>query len=197
MGHRAVFTKGGLGDMNRRGIGIWCILSWLFFLPLFSFAGEIYRWTDEKGAVHFTDDLSQIPARYQNQFEKKEIKEEVSETGEEQTVPENPSAKPQAKPDRAKEHLEAYERKIEAKKAVEKRIATLEEEMRAVEERMKQLKEAVEFQRHVPQYRYYPGFRVRLEDPPSERERLQVRIQNIKKEIAALEEQRSKIIRGL
>ena len=47
----------------------------------------------------------------------------------------------QGKPDRAKDDLEAYERKIESKKAIEKKIAGLEEEMRAAEKPIKQLKE--------------------------------------------------------
>ena len=95
--------------------------------------------------------------------------------------------------------MEAYERKIESKKAIEKKIAALEEEMRAAEERIKQLKETEEYQHSVTRYRLDRGGRavVPIEEPPTERERLQLRIRNIKKEIAALEKQRSKIIRGL
>ena len=29
-------------------------------------AAEIYRWTDEGGTVHFTQDLSQVPPRYRD-----------------------------------------------------------------------------------------------------------------------------------
>ncbi len=189
----------GLGNMFRGSIGIWVLLWWLFFSPPFLSAGEVYRWTDEKGVVHFTDDLSQIPAQYQKQFEKREVKEEFSEPDKKLTVPTKPSVPLQGKPDRAKEDLDAYERKIEAKKAIERKIAVLEEEMRAAEERIKQLKETEEYQHSVPRYRYDRGGRgyVPIEEPPTERDRLQVRIQNIKKEIGALEEQRSKIIRGL
>jgi aspartyl protease family protein len=32
-------------------------------------AAEIYRWTDENGRVHFTQDLGQVPARYRKQAE--------------------------------------------------------------------------------------------------------------------------------
>ena len=185
--------------MFRGSIGIWVILSCLFFLPPFSFAGEIYRWTDEKGVVYFTDDFSKIPPQYQKQFEKREVKEEVYEADKKQTIPGKPSMTLKGKPDQAKQDLDIYERKIEAKKAIEKKIAGLEEEMRAAEERIKQLKESEEFQRSVTRYRYDRGGRavVPIEEPSSERERLQLRIQNIKKEIAALEEQRSKIIRSL
>jgi chromosome segregation ATPase len=189
----------GLGNMFRRSIGIWAILWWFFFLPPFSFAGEIYRWTDEKGVVYFTDDFSKIPPQYQNQLEKREMKEEVYEIDKKQTIPEKPSMTLQGKPDPAKQDLDIYERKIESKKAIERKIAVLEEEMRAAEERIKQLKETEEYQHSVTRYRLDRGGRavVPIEEPPTERERLQLRIQNIKKEIAALEEQRSKIIRGL
>ena len=185
--------------MFRGGMGIWAILLGLFFSRSFSFAGEIYRWTDEKGVVHFTDDLSQIPAQYQNQFEKREVKEEVYEPDKKLTVPGKPSMTPQGKPDPVKQDLDLYERKIESKKAIERKIAVLEEEMRAAEERIKQLKETEEYQHSVTRYRYDRGGRgyVPIEEPPTERDRLQVRIQNIKKEIGALEEQRSKIIKGL
>jgi len=186
-------------DLFRCRIGIWAILWWLFFLPPFSFAGEIYCWTDEKGVVYFTDDFSKIPPQYQNQLEKREMKEEVYEIDKKQTIPEKPSVTMQGKPDRAKQDLDIYERKIESKKAIEKKIAVLEEEMRAAEEWIKQLKETEEYQHSVTRYRYDRGGRdyVPREEPPTERERLQLRIRNIKKEIAALEEQRSKIIKGL
>jgi chromosome segregation ATPase len=163
------------------------------------FAGEIYRWTDEKGVVYFTDDFSKVPPQYQKQFEKREVKEEVYEIDKKQTVPGKPSVNLQGKPERAKDDLEAYERKIESKKAIEKKIAVLEEEMRAAEERIKQLKETEEYQHSVTRYRLDRGGRavVPIEEPPTERERLQLRIRNIKKEIAALEEQLSQIKRSL
>ncbi len=189
----------GLGNLFRGSIGIWPILLWLFFSPTFLFAGEIYRWTDEKGVVYFTDDFSKVPPQYQKQFDKREVKEEVYEIDKKQTIPGKPSMTLQGKPDRAKDDLDIYERKIESKKAIEKKIAVLEEEMRAAEERIKQLKETEEYQHSVTQYRLDRGGRasVPIEEPPTERERLQLRIRNIKKEIAALEEQRSKIIKGL
>jgi len=35
--------------------------------PADSSAGEIYRWTDEQGNLHFTSDLQQVPKAYRNQ----------------------------------------------------------------------------------------------------------------------------------
>jgi lipopolysaccharide export system permease protein len=33
----------------------------ILFLIVPSFSGEVYRWTDEGGTIHFTDDRSKIP----------------------------------------------------------------------------------------------------------------------------------------
>jgi chromosome segregation ATPase len=186
-------------DFFRGSIGIWAILLWFFFSLTFLFAGEIYRWTDEKGVVYFTDDLSKIPPQYQKQLEKREMKEEVYEADKKQTIPGKPSMTLQGKPGRAKQDSDIYERKIESKKAIEGKIAMLEEEMRAAEERIKQLKETEEYQHSVTRYRYDKGGRAvaPIDEPPTERERLQLRIRNIKKEIAALEEQLSQIKRSL
>ncbi|NWF92029.1 MAG: DUF4124 domain-containing protein [Syntrophaceae bacterium] len=42
-----------------------------------SFA-QVYKWVDEKGGVHFTDDITQVPERYRPQIEKLETPEESS-----------------------------------------------------------------------------------------------------------------------
>ena len=44
-------------------------LAFLIFLLAVSASAEIYRWTDESGRVHFTQDLGQVPARYRKQAE--------------------------------------------------------------------------------------------------------------------------------
>ena len=51
----------------------------LLFSTEFSFA-EVYKWVDEKGVVHFTDDFIQIPEKYRPRVEKLEISEERVET---------------------------------------------------------------------------------------------------------------------
>lgn len=43
-----------------------------------SFAQTIYRWVDEKGTVHFTDDLTLVPEKYRRQLEKEEPSEKPS-----------------------------------------------------------------------------------------------------------------------
>jgi len=52
------------------------ILVGIITLPLIAGGQEIYQWVDEKGTVHFTDDFSQIPEKYQDQVKKKKTPEE-------------------------------------------------------------------------------------------------------------------------
>ena len=40
--------------------------------------GEMYRWVDEQGAVHFTDDLSNIPEKYREGVETRKSPKETS-----------------------------------------------------------------------------------------------------------------------
>jgi hypothetical protein len=35
-----------------------------------AFGQEVYRWVDEKGTVHFTDDLGQVPEKYREKIQK-------------------------------------------------------------------------------------------------------------------------------
>jgi len=47
------------------------ILFLLFFIFLTEFAfAEVYKWVDERGVVHFTDDIIQIPEKYRPQIER-------------------------------------------------------------------------------------------------------------------------------
>jgi len=45
-------------------------------------AKEVYKWVDEKGTVHFSEDESSVPERYKEQIEKKYMSEEVKGTEE-------------------------------------------------------------------------------------------------------------------
>ena len=40
--------------------------------------GEMYKWVDEKGTVHFTDDLSTIPEKYREDAESRKFLQETS-----------------------------------------------------------------------------------------------------------------------
>jgi len=43
-----------------------------------SLAQETYQWVDDKGTVHFTDDVGKIPEKYQDQVKKKEPPPELA-----------------------------------------------------------------------------------------------------------------------
>ena len=38
---------------------------------MLAFGQEVYRWVDEKGMVHFTDDLTLVPEKYRDQVQQK------------------------------------------------------------------------------------------------------------------------------
>jgi peptidoglycan hydrolase CwlO-like protein len=42
----------------------------LLFFSAPTFGQEVYKWVDEKGIVHFTDDLGQVPEKYRGQIQK-------------------------------------------------------------------------------------------------------------------------------
>ena len=169
------------GEIKMR-IGIWVILLSFFFSPFFSFAKEIYRWTDEKGDVHLTDDFSKIPPQYQNQVEKTGIKEEVSKPAEKRSEKTSkPLVKSKSKSDRTKEEWEAYDKKIKQKKAIEGKIEKLEEELKENEKQLEKVKDSL----------------VRDRKRQSKEEKLRLKIRDLKKKIADLENQLSKIKKNL
>jgi hypothetical protein len=51
------------------GLILYCAVSW---------GQEIYQWRDEKGVLHFTDDMSLVPERYRNQVQEKKVLKESS-----------------------------------------------------------------------------------------------------------------------
>jgi peptidoglycan hydrolase CwlO-like protein len=42
----------------------------LLFYSASAFGQEVYKWVDEKGIVHFTDDLGEVPEKYREQIQK-------------------------------------------------------------------------------------------------------------------------------
>jgi len=56
--------------MNMRRLLIYFgLLSLLLLIPLFLWSGEVYKWVDEKGTVHLTDDPIKIPEKHRPQTE--------------------------------------------------------------------------------------------------------------------------------
>jgi len=51
----------------------------VLFVSEFSFA-EVYKWVDDKGGVHFTDDITQVPEKYRPKAERMGLSEDKEET---------------------------------------------------------------------------------------------------------------------
>jgi chromosome segregation ATPase len=60
------------------------ILILLFLFTATLSHAQVYKWVDEKGIVHFTDDITQIPEKYRRAIEKREATEEKIETKKEE-----------------------------------------------------------------------------------------------------------------
>ncbi len=58
---------------------VFLIILIVFFAIEISFS-EVFKWVDEKGAVHFTDDITQIPEKYRPQANKIELPEDKEES---------------------------------------------------------------------------------------------------------------------
>ena len=56
----------------------WALMAALILLLVVcpSRAKEVYKWVDEKGTVHFSEDESSVPEEYREQLEKKSVEEE-------------------------------------------------------------------------------------------------------------------------
>ena len=70
--------------MVRKARNAWVLMGALILLPTVypPDAKEVYKWIDEKGTVHFSEDESSVPERYKEQIEKKYMSEEVKGTEE-------------------------------------------------------------------------------------------------------------------
>ena len=50
----------------------------LLTLSFSAFSQEIYQWVDEKGTLHFTDDLTLVPEKFRDQVQRKKTPQEPS-----------------------------------------------------------------------------------------------------------------------
>ena len=172
---------------------LWAILL-MIFLPIpCLYSGEIYRWMDEKGTIHITDDESKIPEQYSDQAERIEVREEILKEVER-------IDRPEEGPDPVKDYLENIEKKIEMKKSMEKKISELEEELKLSEESLKRIEE---YERE--DYFYYQPFKdprtgkwVPVASPYyEEKRRLKAKIDAIQAEIKRVQEKISQLMRSL
>jgi hypothetical protein len=61
-------------------ITLFILLAGMITLPFVARSQDIYQWVDEKGTVHFTDNLNQIPEKYQDQVKEKKTSPEPAST---------------------------------------------------------------------------------------------------------------------
>ena len=172
---------------------LFIVLSVLLSSTPVTWADEMYRWIDEKGTVHFTDDLSKIPLPYFDRARKIDAPERSP-------VQEETPRSSETKDDRVKTYLEEFDRKVETKKKYEKRVSELQEGLTLIEERLKEIEEL-----EREDYEYYIPFRdprtgkfVAVASPYyDEKVRLTKRMDIIKAEINSLEEKIAEIKRSL
>jgi cell division ATPase FtsA len=171
----------------------WTILFILFFQIPYAFPGEIYRWKDGQGTIHFTDDLSKIPEQYTDRAEKLKVREEKLEEVEK-------IEKQEERSDRVKDYLENIEKKIEMKKSMEKKISELEDELRFYEERLKWIEEyeREEYYYNIPFRDPKTGRWVPVASPYyGEKRMLKAKINDLKTEIEGIQQRLSQLVRGL
>jgi len=80
--------------MKRRSL---IVIAALLLFASAAFGQEVYRWVDEQGTVHFTDDLGQVPEKYRDKIQKKEPPKEppITRPVSPQPPPPQPPAPPQ------------------------------------------------------------------------------------------------------
>jgi hypothetical protein len=75
---------------------LFILLVGMIILPFVAGGQETYQWVDEKGTVHFTDDVSQIPEKYQDQVKKKKIPDEPAPSSSIKSPPDKARSAPDA-----------------------------------------------------------------------------------------------------
>lgn len=173
----------------------------LFLITPYLSSEEVYRWTDEKGTIHFTDDFSKVPEKFRREAEEKKV---IGEVAKEEAAKEDKIIKESGKSgegaDRVKKYLEKTDQKIEAKRRIEKKISELGEEMRISEERLKWIEnyERENYYYYMPYRNSKTGKLVPVASPYyDEKVRLTQRIESIKSEIKALQVEVSSILKSL
>ena len=172
---------------------LFIVLNVLLAATPVTWASEMYRWIDEKGTVHFTDDPSTIPPQHSDRARKIDAPESTP-VQEETPRPSEP------KEDRVKKYLEEFDRKVETKRKYEKRVSELQEELTLIEERLKEIKELEkeDYQYYIPFIDRRTGNLVPVASPYyGEKVRLTKRMKIIRPEINSLEEKIAEIQRSL
>jgi hypothetical protein len=84
----------------RESTRAWVLAGALIFLSAVcpSSAKEVYKWVDEKGTVHFSEDESSVPEQYRGRAEKKSMPEEAKPPEEKATTKKQEGKKAKDRP---------------------------------------------------------------------------------------------------
>lgn len=89
---------GTYGASTRRSggsLGLWIALVWLLGVSVSSALAQLYRWTDDSGKVHMTDNPETIPPAYRNRVRSSAPETPVAETP---AITPSPLPRPPARP---------------------------------------------------------------------------------------------------
>jgi hypothetical protein len=113
MGWKEAHVGGAVMKM-RESTRAWLLVGTLIFLSAVwpSSAKEVYKWVDEKGTVHFSEDESSVPEEYRGRAEKKSMPEEAKPPVEKATTKKEDGKKAKDRPP-VKEKEKIYKNKIE------------------------------------------------------------------------------------
>jgi len=80
--------SGGSTVLVRKAKRAWVLIGALILLPAVcpSNAEQVYKWVDEKGTIHFSEDESSVPEKYREQTEKKSMPEQAKGSEEKEKV---------------------------------------------------------------------------------------------------------------
>lgn len=112
------------------------ILILLFLLAATLSHAQVYKWVDEKGIVHFTDDMTQIPEKYRRAIKEVEVREEKIETKEEGEAPQKKQA--ESSKDRLGRGEEYWKGRMEESR---KKLQSLQEKLESLRLKYNELTE--------------------------------------------------------
>jgi hypothetical protein len=108
-----------MASMKTMMLVLMTILFGLSFISQPSYA-EIYKWVDEKGTVHFTEDPATIPEKYKEEFKSRTTEEDLM-------TPEQKAREKKRYEDEVRERLKKENREYDPKE-YEKRVKEIEDQ---------------------------------------------------------------------
>jgi len=131
-----------MGPLRRMAVVSWAIILYSLMISQFIHA-EIYKWVDDKGTIHFTEDPSKIPEEYREKTQSRTTEEDLIPLEERVRI-------------RKKEEAEVRERLKREKSEAE--IRRLEEQLKKISEGVEKERREVERKREDASRAPSPGY---------------------------------------